>query len=62
VPLAILRPRFSLIWLLPVVLWVSPRPGYAEGYEAFMPALVAAILVTLLLVRPRPVGRDVAVA
>ena len=62
VPLAILRPRFSLIWLLPVVLWVSPRPGYAEGYETFMPGLVAAILVTLLLVRPRPLGRAVAEA
>jgi len=61
VPLAILRPRFSLIWLLPVVLWVSPRPGYAEGYETFMPALVAAILVTVLLARPRP-GRGVAAA
>jgi hypothetical protein len=54
VPLAILRPRFSLIWLLPVLLWVSPRPGYAEGYETFMPGLVAAILVAVLLVRPRP--------
>ena len=45
VPLAILRPRFSLLWLLPVLLWVSPRPGYAEGYETFMPGLVAVILV-----------------
>ena len=53
VPLAILRPRFSLLWLLPVLLWVSPRPGYAEGYETFMPGLVAVILVTVLLVRPR---------
>ena len=31
VPMAIARPRFSLLWLLPVLLWVSPRPGYAEG-------------------------------
>jgi alpha-1,2-mannosyltransferase len=53
VPLAILRPRFSLLWLLPVLLWVSPRPGYAEGYETFMPGLVALILVALLLARPR---------
>ena len=59
VPLAILRPRFSLLWLLPVLLWVSPRPGYAEGYETFMPGLVAVILVTVLLVRPR---RDPGVA
>jgi hypothetical protein len=62
VPLAILRPRFSAIWLLPVLLWVSPRPGYAEGYETFMPALVAAILVTVLLARPRPRGRVAAAA
>jgi alpha-1,2-mannosyltransferase len=53
VPLAILRPRFSLLWLLPVLLWVSPRPGYAEGYETFMPGLVAVILVAVLL-RRRP--------
>ena len=33
VPLAIARPRFSLIWLLPVLLWVSPKPGYAEGSD-----------------------------
>jgi hypothetical protein len=61
VPLAILRPRFSLIWLLPVVLWVSPRPGYAEGYETFMPGLVAATIVAVLLARPRP-GKSVAAA
>ena len=61
VPLAILRPRFSIVWLLPAVLWVSPRPGYAEGYETFMPGLVAAILVAVLLIRPRP-GESVAAA
>ena len=31
VPVAIARPRFSALWLLPVLLWVSPQPGYAEG-------------------------------
>jgi len=56
VPLAIARPRFSAIWLLPVVLWASPRPGYAEGYEAFLPAVAATFLVAVLLARPaRPV-------
>jgi hypothetical protein len=58
VPLAIARPRFSLIWLLPILLWTSPRPGYAEGYETFLPALAAAILVALLLARPRLVVRE----
>jgi alpha-1,2-mannosyltransferase len=58
VPLAVLRPRFSWIWLLPALLWVSPRPGYAEGFQTFMPAVVATIvLVAILFVRPgaRPV-------
>jgi hypothetical protein len=53
VPLAIGRPRFSIVWLLPVLLWTSPRPGYAEGFQTFLPALVAVILVTVLLARPR---------
>jgi hypothetical protein len=53
VPLAILRPRFSIIWLLPVLLWVSPKPGYAEGVATFMPAMAATILLTVLLARPR---------
>jgi alpha-1,2-mannosyltransferase len=52
VPVAILRPRFSLLWLLPVLLWVSPRPGYAEGFQTFIPAIAAAILVGVLLARP----------
>ena len=56
VPLAILRPRFSTIWLLPVLLWVSPKPGYAEGVATFMPAIAAAILLAVLLARPRPKG------
>jgi alpha-1,2-mannosyltransferase len=53
VPMAILRPRFSALWLLPILLWASPRPGYAEGVQTFLPALVAAILVGLLVARPR---------
>jgi hypothetical protein len=58
VPLAIARPRFTWIWLLPVVLWISPRPGYAEGYETFGPALITAILLAFLLVeRPRGAER-----
>lgn len=52
VPLAIARPRFSIVWLLPILLWTSPRPGYAEGVFTFLPAVAAAILVALLLLRP----------
>jgi Glycosyltransferase family 87 len=53
VPLAIARPRFSVVWLLPVLLWTSPRPGYAEGIQTFFPAIAAAILLVVLLTRPR---------
>jgi alpha-1,2-mannosyltransferase len=53
VPMAILRRRFSALWLLPIVLWASPRPGYAEGFQTFLPSLVAAILIGILLTRPR---------
>ncbi len=52
VPLAIARPRFSIVWLLPVLLWTSPRPGYAEGVLTFFPALAAAMLVAVVLLSP----------
>jgi alpha-1,2-mannosyltransferase len=56
VPLAIARPRFSPLWLLPVLLWVSPKPGYAEGVRTFLPALAVVILLAVLLARPRARG------
>jgi hypothetical protein len=57
VPVAIARPRFSGLWLLPILLWVSPRPGYPQGYETFMPGIVALIMVYVLLARPGPARR-----
>jgi alpha-1,2-mannosyltransferase len=54
VPMSILRPRFSALWLLPILLWISPRPGYAEGAVTFAPGIAAAILVAVLLLRPGP--------
>jgi hypothetical protein len=62
VPLAIARPRFTWLWLLPVVLWVSPKPGYAEGYETFGPAVIATILLVLMLARPSKAPSPVPVA
>jgi len=59
VPIAISRPRFTPLWLLPVLLWLSPKPGYADGYEAFAPAIVASILVVALLYRRRPREREI---
>jgi hypothetical protein len=57
VPLAIARPRFSLIWLLPILLWVSPKPGYAEGFQAFLPAVAVVILLCVILARPQARAR-----
>jgi hypothetical protein len=52
VPMAILRPRFSVLWLMPVLLWISPKPGYAEGVFTFLPAAAAAVLLIAILARP----------
>ena len=62
VPMAIARPRFSAIWLLPVLLWTSPKPGYAEGIQTVLPAIAVAILLVVLLARPRPTARPVSAA
>ncbi len=59
VPVAIGRPRFSPIWLLPILLWSSPRPGYAEGLETFLPALVGIVLLVTILARPRRTSSSV---
>jgi len=52
VPLAIARPRFSLIWLVPIVLWVcSPRSD--DGVVlATLPLAVASAIFCAALVRP----------
>jgi Glycosyltransferase family 87 len=48
VPLAIARPRFSPLWLLPAILWLCWRPTW-DGYESFLPALVITIIVCRLV-------------
>jgi hypothetical protein len=48
-PLGVLRPRFSAVWLVPIVLWVCPRDGNGDGVETFLPGLVVAVLAVLLL-------------
>jgi hypothetical protein len=62
VPVAIARPRFTWLWLLPVLLWTSPKPGYAEGVQTFPPLIVTAILLAILLTRPRPAEGALAAA
>ncbi len=53
VPLALVRPRFSWPWVLPMVLWVSPRSGNGDTVEALVPALVVLVLLVVMLARPR---------
>lgn len=56
VTLVIAHPRFSAVWVLPIVLWVSSRAGNRDGIETIVPAIVAAILLAALLTRPRTEG------
>jgi hypothetical protein len=51
VPLAVARPRFSALWLLPLLLWLSPRAGHGDGVEPFLPALVVTVMIAALLSR-----------
>jgi hypothetical protein len=56
VPLAIARPRFSGIWLIPLVTWLIPRSGNGTGMETFVPALVVVVLFVVILARSREGG------
>jgi hypothetical protein len=42
-----------VLWLLPIVLWVSPRDENGAGLEPFVPMMVVIALIALLLARPR---------
>jgi hypothetical protein len=53
VPLALSHPRFSAVWLLPIALWMSPRAGNGDGFETLAPAVVVAILLVVLVRKPR---------
>jgi hypothetical protein len=52
VPLALLRPRFSPLWLLPIVLWASSQSDVPDGWQLLVPAAVAAAVVVALARRP----------
>ena len=52
-PLGLARPRFSALWLLPIVLWVSPRDENGDGLHPFVPMVVVVALIGLLVARPR---------
>lgn len=45
VPLAMTRPRFGVLWLLPLLLWIGPSSFGQDAAPRFMPLFVAAIIV-----------------
>ena len=49
VPLAIARPRFSAIWLVPLLLWLTPLNGNGESIQPFLPVLVVAAVIAVAL-------------
>lgn len=49
VPLAIARPRFSSVWLLPLLLWLTPLNGNGEAIQPLLPMLVAGAVFALVL-------------
>jgi hypothetical protein len=51
VPLALFRPRFSTLWLLPIVLWICPRSDVTDNVTLFVPAAAVAMFVFALLRR-----------
>ena len=53
VPLAISRPRFSAVWLLPILLWVCPRGWNGDGLQPYIPALLVALLFVILVAWPQ---------
>lgn len=48
-PLGVLRPRFSALWLLPVLLWISPRDENGAGLHPYLPAVFVAVFIVLML-------------
>ena len=57
VPLGVARPRFSAVWLLPILMWVSPRADHGNSFEMLMPAVVGATLVAVVLIGSRDRAR-----
>ena len=58
VTLGIFRPRFSAVWLLPLLLWLTPLNGNGEAIQPLLPTLVAAAIFALALVGPDTAARE----
>ncbi|MBA3402956.1 MAG: DUF2029 domain-containing protein [Actinobacteria bacterium] len=52
VPLAIARPRFSAIWLMPLLLFLAPLNGNGDSIQPLLPALVAVAIFAVALLSP----------
>jgi hypothetical protein len=52
--LGLARPRFSWVWLVPTLLWLSEHEGNGDGIQPFLLTVVAVVFAYVLLVRPRP--------
>jgi hypothetical protein len=55
VPLGVLRPKLSVAWLLPAILWVSPVGGPASTWQSALPLVVSA---AVLLLAARQIDRS----
>jgi hypothetical protein len=56
---AILRPRFGWVWLLPVALWATPQQGaYGSGWRELTVVAVVGGMASVCLAKLRPVGDD----
>jgi hypothetical protein len=59
VPLALLSPTFSAVWVVPVILWACPVGGQTSTWKYAFPLVVFAVV---LLLAPRVRSRSRAIA
>jgi len=59
VPLALLSPSFSVVWVLPVILWACPVGGHMSTWKYAFPLVVFAVVLLLaqrVRLRPRAIA------
>jgi hypothetical protein len=58
-PLAVLHPRFGLVWTIPVLLWLAPdTEGTVPALQLLLIALVVGAVAVVALRRPHPPERS----
>jgi hypothetical protein len=59
VPLALLSPTFSVVWVLPVILWACPVGGQTSTWKyAFPLAVFAVVLLLAQRIRHQPASAE----